>query len=269
MLSALSYFRLGCLVQEFLPHRVLNGCVTLQLFWSGSELPTNHPAKYTTVVPDELRASLGATVKVIQEECTKLRFKASRDILANITQTLDDPKGLLQSVIDDAKQVEGRIVSELRYTSCFALEGEDEDLFLKTDLFGEPVAKRFDKAVYDIAEAGKCLAFDRGTACVFHLMRVLELGLQELGRDLQLAKIDENWEKLLNDLTGALNALPFKSESEKEYRARRQASVAHLRNVKMAWRNRVMHPADKYTVEEAKAIWVHTKALMQSLVAYL
>src|SRR5207245_3636633 len=112
----------------------------------------------TQIVPDDLRESLKTVVTALHGECIRLRFKASHDTFASMVLTLDDPKGLLQSVIDDAKEVEGRLVSELRHTTCFALEGEDEDLFLKPHLFGEPVSNRFDKAVSDIAEAGKCLA---------------------------------------------------------------------------------------------------------------
>jgi hypothetical protein len=42
-------------------------------------------------------------------------------------------------------------------------------------------------ASFDIEEAGKCLAFDRGTATVMHLMRVLEVGLKALAKVLQIA----------------------------------------------------------------------------------
>jgi hypothetical protein len=36
----------------------------------------------------------------------------------------------------------------------------------------------------DISEAAQCLALNRPTACVFHLMRVMETGVQILGNRL-------------------------------------------------------------------------------------
>src|SRR2546423_3799871 len=51
-------------------------------------------------------------------------------------------------------------------------------------LFGESVAKSFPSASDDVAESGKCIATDRGTAAVFHLMRVMEAGLKSLAKQL-------------------------------------------------------------------------------------
>lgn len=46
----------------------------------------------------------------------------------------------------------------------------------------EPVFKAFPSATYDTNEAAWCLATSRSTAAVFHLMRILELGLTSLGK---------------------------------------------------------------------------------------
>jgi hypothetical protein len=41
--------------------------------------------------------------------------------------------------------------------------------------------------------------------------------------------------------------------------------AGHLYNVKVAWRNQVMHPHDKYTPDEAKDILGHVEAFMKTL----
>jgi hypothetical protein len=60
---------------------------------------------------------------------------------------------------------------------------------------------RFKIAHKDAEEAGKCLAFDRNTAAVFHLMRVMEVGLRELAKSLNDSSLDPranpSWEKIL------------------------------------------------------------------------
>lgn len=73
--------------------------------------------------------------------------------------------------------------------------------FLKTNPLGEEIPAKFPSARDDIEEAGKCLAFGRGTGCVFHLMRVMEVGLRGLGQSLNEPSLDPkrnpSWEAIL------------------------------------------------------------------------
>ena len=45
--------------------------------------------------------------------------------------------------------------------------------------------------------AGKCLALNRETAGVFHLMRVLQIGLYALADDLHVQNLRENWQNAI------------------------------------------------------------------------
>jgi hypothetical protein len=58
-----------------------------------------------------------------------------------------------------------------------------------------PAIESFPDAAYDLKEAGNCFAFERFTACVYHLMRVAEFGLvsvaQSIGVDEE--KINKGW----------------------------------------------------------------------------
>jgi hypothetical protein len=76
-------------------------------------------------------------------------------------------------------------------------------------LFGSRVAEKFPMAEYDIEEAGKCLALQRPTACVMHLMRVLEIGLQSLAKELG-APDQENWNTTLNHVDRLLPEITAK-----------------------------------------------------------
>ena len=48
--------------------------------------------------------------------------------------------------------------------------------------FGEVVAQAFPSAVPDLKEAGTCYALNRSTACVFHVIRAMEIALRSLAR---------------------------------------------------------------------------------------
>ncbi len=85
--------------------------------------------------------------------------------------------------VTQAKQVHGAF---LQIANTFMLEMKDRRFycpmpqyliyFNNNQLFGDKVFDCFPSANDDIFEAGACLAFERPTACVMHLMRVAEAG---------------------------------------------------------------------------------------------
>ena len=111
-------------------------------------------------------------------------------------------------------------------------------------------------------EAGNCYATGRGTACVFHLMRIMEVGVQALGTRLGVPLADEkNWQDIMNRVNKAIGALPPKDATTIEL----SHVAANLYAVKLAWRNEVMHPNDKYTLEEARDLMGQVKLFMGQL----
>lgn len=130
----------------------------------------------------------------------------------------------------------------------------------KQPLFGQEVGDKFPLAAEDISEAGKCLAFGRGTATVFHLMRVMECAVQRLSQKLSIPNTDREWGKLLSDIGKAIEAMPKGAERNKW-----SESHTHLYHVKQAWRNETMHPKQTYTPDEAKAIFEAVRVFMRDL----
>lgn len=134
--------------------------------------------------------------------------------------------------------------------------------------FGEPVSIAFPSAVYDIVEAGKCLTFSRSTACVMHLMRVLEVGLVALATQLGVDASGDNWNTILNRIEGEIRSRTKESHGE-EWKTKEEpfyAEVAtHFRFLKNGWRNHAMHARAKYTEEEADEIYLSVRALMRHL----
>jgi len=130
-------------------------------------------------------------------------------------------------------------------------------------LFGEAVNKRFPGCQYDIEESGNCYAAGRGTACAFHLMRVMEVAVQEFGTSLGIALTNEkNWQNILDEVNKAIRALPGKDGRTISL----SQAAGHLYNVKVAWRNPTMHPKIIYTLEEAADLIPTVKAFMNELV---
>ncbi len=166
-----------------------------------------------------------------------------------------------------------RITDELKLTKVLQIPRERAPHYLQKDAFGVAVSNRFSDAVTDLEEASTCFALGRYTACVFHLMRVLELGCQELAKKMGVAfPVDLTWQTLLNNVRSALKALnsrATRTAAEKELYKKGSEAAAHLQNVKDAWRNDVMHPRASYTEEQALDVWNHSKPLMIKLAEFV
>ncbi|WDZ80948.1 hypothetical protein PWG15_24665 (plasmid) [Ensifer adhaerens] len=65
--------------------------------------------------------------------------------------------------------------------SVFVLNAKEVVLFERASTaFREVTGGQFPDAMDDLAEAGRCLAFNRNTAAVFHLMRAMEFILRKV-----------------------------------------------------------------------------------------
>jgi hypothetical protein len=173
---------------------------------------------------------------------------------------------LAQAIMHTLSGIRDHLESEY----FFHLDQHDVPLYLEPQPFGEAVGKKFPNATEDIAEAARCLALQRPTATVFHLMRVMELALRALARKLKVTTINpnvENWNKITDHVNKAINALPAKTSAEQKKKAQFGAASAHLNSVRIAWRNEVMHPKQSYSREEAHAIFAAVRGFMADLAA--
>jgi hypothetical protein len=141
-------------------------------------------------------------------------------------------------------------------------------------LFGATVASKFPSASSDIFSAGTCLATSHATASVFHLMRVLEIGLAALGKVFNVSLENTNWGNAIDQIESKIRemhkeatwkALPDCKELQKFY----AQAASHLGLAKDAWRNHTMHGRSKYGDDEAERIFYGVKAFMQKLAEHL
>jgi hypothetical protein len=131
-------------------------------------------------------------------------------------------------------------------------------------IFGDEVEIAFPSAQCDIEEAAKCLAVERSTACVMHLMRATEVPLKALASSLGIG-LKNDWGSYIRDidkeLASRLKASGRRSAEEAFYA---EASEAFER-VKRLWRNRTMHVDAVYTAERANDIFEATRHFMAHL----
>ena len=120
---------------------------------------------------------------------------------------------------------------------------EAEFLLSGQENFGCDALKSFPEASTDMSEAVACLVWGRYTACVFHLMRVMEISLYEAGKKLGVTIVGKDgefreWGAITRQMDGAIEKLPSKDEKRKWSEVR-----ALLDHVRHCWRNATMHPS--------------------------
>jgi hypothetical protein len=144
---------------------------------------------------------------------------------------------------------------------------EKSKFYDQENLFGEGVASNFPSATRDIKAAGSCYAENKNTACVMHLMRVLELGLFSLANKLGVVIRKPDWENIVNDIEAAIGKIngPHAGPNWKQERDFYSAAAKDFRYFKNAWRNHAMHVHEHYDEPEARLILDHTKSFMAHL----
>jgi hypothetical protein len=213
-------------------------------------------------LPDVNRDDLRGLIADVMPEMASADFdmcrKGAERLLAVIDRTNDSRE--IRISIDDTRR---RILDQMDSVFCLATTRRERDLYeQKEPLFGDEVEKKFPTMSEDISEAGKCLALNRATASVFHLMRVMEVGVQRFGSVLGVQMAGEkNWQNILDEINKAIRALDQKAQLTKAY----AAASAHLYNVKIASRNEVMHPKQTYSTEEAMKLFNATDAFIRDL----
>jgi hypothetical protein len=197
----------------------------------------------------------------LEAQCKSLELGSA---LAQIARLKDYPSSNINIVEyrQELKDLRRRIEDELKTRMFLFVPVGKAGFYSEKALFGTEVEARFPDAIFDIEEAGKCLALARATATVCHLMRVVEVGVRELAKTLSATiGTDRPWGAILNDVDDAIEALRKAGNPVDDL----VAVSASLHAVKTAWRNPAMHSKAKYTEEEAEDIFLASRGFTRRL----
>jgi hypothetical protein len=203
-----------------------------------------------------LNSTANDTLVSIKTLCSQIGLTVSTKCAASLLkmQTL----GL---VMDGIGQLENTITWELEDRLFMHIPPDRATRYNQRELFGKDVNDKFQDIQFDVVEAGNCYATGRSTAVVFHLMRIMEIAVQQFGTKLGVSLASEkNWQNILDEINKAIQLLPKTPQ-----RVDMSQAAANLYAVKLAWRNEVMHPKDTYTLEEADNLIRQVKIFMEQL----
>jgi hypothetical protein len=213
----------------------------------------------------ELATAYRPLLALIRECCTKIDLRFSVACVDDFFAALKHGM-TVEQMRHAVAELNNSIRREMQVSLFFYMPWEQAKFYAQQELFGSGVNAKFPSIQFDVAEAGNCYAMGRGTACVFHLMRIMEVGVQELGKKLGVWLVNQKtWQNILDEINKAIKSLPSKADGTVEM----SQVAANLYAVKLACRNEVMHPNAKYTMEEAKDLIGQVKMFMVQLASII
>lgn len=143
--------------------------------------------------------------------------------------------------------------------------------------FGELLYEAFPNVRTDLTSAGNCFAIEQYTACVFHLMRVVEKGLRALARERRIKAISKkplewnDWSRIISAIEAKAqevskwSAGPTRDKAQEFYRS----AVGELYAFKDAYRNYVMHDRAEFDEHQAASVYHRVGEFMGRLAVHL
>lgn len=220
-------------------------------------------------------SDLSSRLLELREQCAAIDLRCSVDKIDDILDRIS--KNMPPGVIGDMfVELSERVESELRTRIFLAIPYGQRDNYSDPLRGWEDILVRF-AVEDDVAEARRCLALERYTASVFHLMRVLEVAVLKLEPFLDKADPKAHFGTVINRLQKYLQKTNFPDlpvRVQEKY-AFLQSVLPLLQAINDAWRNKVCHadgkivPTGAYTAETAHAIYYRTLELMRLLASEL
>jgi len=176
----------------------------------------------------------------------------------------------IKAGLDD---IDTQLRRELSVTKVFVLSPHEQDFFEpKAPLFGKDFDDKFrSNGTFELDEAAKCMAFSRPTAAVFHLMRIMEIGIRTTAKCLGIPDpvkpYERTWGEILKKIRdeGWAKKWPRAADRMQGDGAFFEALHASLDAVKNPLRDNTMHIENKYTDSEARHIFELVKGFMMKL----
>lgn len=172
----------------------------------------------------------------------------------------------------DYRRVRDGLLYELMKHQFLYLPAEDAGFYTHPEkLFPETLVS-FPSATRDVEDACKCYALERYTACVFHSMAILQVGLYTLASDVEIAlryPIEfAEWGEVLRAIQEKIKPyanLPRTDCMRQKYDSLYARCACQFEFFKDAWRNHVAHNREVYDKDRAHSALMHVRDFMESL----
>lgn len=226
-------------------------------------------------VVGEAHVSITSLVSHLQFHSKALHLEKTTDRLWRLERRLKNQNITFSFLNTEFEEIQNLIKFELDETPVVIIPKEKAKYFEKDgddSLFGKSVYENFPAMREDIKNAGNCLAVDLHDGAIFYLMRIVEFGLRELGRNLGIKKIANapldyaGWQKVVNEIEEKLTKkIPtVRGPKQSEELKFKHDLLADFKAFEVK-RNEALHGRGRYNGPEAIGFFDRANEFIQRL----
>jgi hypothetical protein len=224
-----------------------------------------------SVFGKEGQKRLLAFLAAVKDFCKTFELKSTLARVEQFSIELAEKPHLNMVVCSEIGGIHTSIIDELDKRYCAFIPSDKVEFFEQNKLFGDDVWGAFPEARDEIKSVGNCLAADLNTACVFHLMRVAEIGLQKLARSLKVKLPCQIEFATWGNITSAISDELQKIKSSRKTSAR-DKKLQHcsqllldIKAFQYLWRDPVSHLRGTFDALQARSAFNHVNGFMQKV----
>lgn len=220
---------------------------------------------------DEHIGRLGASLREMMGECEKVDLPMTLAQLRRIKEFIEAPGDDLtvDNLYQMLHELENRLWDELSSHVFYQLESSKVAYFQEPEkLIGERIPVKFPTANKEIIEAERCYALGRNTACVFHLMCALEVGLIVTANEFNVSAGHSNWNKLIDGIKVGIAGIekakikPLSWRGDREFYSQ---AASHFDVLKDGWRNYTAHGRASFGEDDARRMMENVIGFMDKI----
>jgi hypothetical protein len=241
------------------------------LLWQETLLHSAAKSDQKGKITTEERAGIIASLDEAKIQCHKLELANSLHIIGQIKNDLFNPNAapFYLQIGTQFRALWNAMESDISDKKFVFISKENEDYFFNESLFPDAVYDAFPDDHDELNDAGHCMAVDLNDAAAFHLLRIVEIGLRGIARNLKI-KIPKTpldyagWKDVVNRIDKRLEEKIPKARGPKQAAALKfqQDLLADFKAFEVA-RNEVMHGRSRYNKPQAIGLFDRVRDFMR------
>lgn len=227
---------------------------------------------FETAGPGEFSSAILLRLALMRHLCEDLKLLGSSQQIKKIQECLDSRRPATQ-LAPMLTELRIRVKEDLERQVFYSIEEGVAGWFFKpskdgtyepkvaSELMQSIVVSRFPSALSDIEQTYKCFVFGCYAASMFHLMRVAEVALFELGGVIGMKDAAPSWDAVIArvDMLVFGTRREYVEQSIRPHMKMLESILPKLQAIQRAWRNKFTHAGSKLipnsdSIDEATAV---------------
>lgn len=202
--------------------------------------------------------------KIGKDVAQDFEMSTLSDLIDETLKKLDTPYCTNYELYHDLQSIRKAVQSGSKDQLVFRYPSNTADQLRSWKDDWQVVIEKFPSTETDIRLGTDLYCLGHSTACVFHMMRVLEDGLEALATELGVPVGADTWGQIIGNIEKAISdhsssrRYPGKKETRKFY----SEAAIQFGYFKDGWRNYVSHGKTFYSINEANKVLNHTRDFM-------